>query len=251
MTTKTKDWKKKWIGDVIKSDLPDKHPVYLYDNIKSLHLNYDYHLNKLSKITIRQLLDDPKFVYLMLPFIQKVPYFHWTRAELEARKDEIFECLGTQIIDNSSFQVMDYSPVISGETVMSLNGTKFTLVNPSGPKKMRIYWYFDDLYIEDWRDTEFVNLLEDREESDEIITTDFTLPKNHIDYLLLTPESEEPELVREIGRLRDKDYSYRRIKGEISDLMGIQVSHTKIKRIIQKSTSYSCWGFAFIPSSLH
>jgi len=92
MTTKTKDWKKKWIGDVIKSDLPDKHPVYLYDNIKSLHLNYDYHLNKLSKITIRQLLDDPKFVYLMLPFIQKVPYFHWTRAELEARKDEIFEC---------------------------------------------------------------------------------------------------------------------------------------------------------------
>lgn len=163
----------------------------------------------------------------------------WIKKKYQVESDEIFECLGTQIIDNSSFQVMDYSPVILGEkTFVSIRGSKFTLVNPSGPKKMRIYWYFDDLYIEDWRDTEFVNLLEDREESDEIITTDFTLPKNHIDYLLLTPESEEPELVREIGRLRDKDYSYRRIKGEISDLMGIQVSHTKIKRIIQKYHSF-------------
>ena len=46
------------------------------------------------------------------------------------------------------------------------------------------------------------------------------------------------ELVREIGRFRDMDYSYRRIKGEISDLMGIQVSHMKIQRIIQKYHSF-------------
>ena len=158
----------------------------------------------------------------------------WIKKKYQVESDEIFECLGTQIIDNSSSQIMDYSPVILGEkTFVSIKGSKFTLVNPSGPKKVRIYWYFDDSYIE-----EFVNLLEDREESDEIITTDYTLPENHIDYLLLTPESEEQELVREVGRFRDMDYSYRRIQGEISDLMGIQVSHMKIQRIIQKYHSF-------------
>ena len=158
----------------------------------------------------------------------------WIKKKYQVESDEIFECLGTQIIDNSSSQIMDYSPVILGEkTFVSIRGSKFTLVNPSGPKKVRIYWYFDDSYIE-----EFVNLLEDREESDEIITTDYTLPENHIDYLLLTPESEEQELVRKIGRFRDMDYSYRRIQGEISDLMGIQVSHMKIQRIIQKCHSF-------------
>ena len=119
MTTKTKDWKKKWFGVATQCALPDKHPVYSYDTMESLNMNYSYHWDKLNKVTVQQLLNDPDFTYLMLPFIQNHPYFHWTRAELEARKDEIFGC---DCCDDKS--VLGYMSV--GELFsFASNGRKF------------------------------------------------------------------------------------------------------------------------------
>jgi len=90
MITNKNKWKKKWL-EVNRSKDEDT-TAYTYSTIEHLFNNYEHHLEKLSKIKVKQLLDDPSFSYLMLPFITNEPYFQWTRAELEAKKDFIYEC---------------------------------------------------------------------------------------------------------------------------------------------------------------
>ena len=59
------------------------------------------------------------------------------------------------------------------------------------------------------------------------MNTNYNIPEYNI--------TEFNELVKNVLSIQ---FSYIKIKGEISDLMGIQVSHTKIQRIIQKYHSF-------------
>ena len=173
---------------------------------------------------------------LILEHIQK---------KYQVKPEEIREALGTTLRVGTGNNIMDYSPIPLKkvkDTYISIRGSKFTLVNPPGKKRIEVIWYFDkpDLGL----NGELVNLFDDLQEADEYFTTDYNLPKllpelgieNH----LLTAKSNDPELVDEIIKMhKEYKYPYRKIKEEIEKNSGIVISAMKVSRTIKKYSAYS------------
>ncbi len=171
---------------------------------------------------------------LILEHIQK---------KYQVASNEINDVLGTELTIRGESVTMDYSPLIpkkAKETYISIKGSKFTLINPPGNKKIQVIWYFDKVSM--GINGEFVNLLYDRQITDEILTTDYNLPRIlpdlSVDYQLITPDSQEEELVDEILKMRKEyKYSYRKIADEIKKNTGITISRTKVYRTMLKHSS--------------
>jgi hypothetical protein len=167
------------------------------------------------------------------------------KKKYQVTSNEINDVLGTELTISGENVTMDYSPLIpkkAKETYISIKGSKFTLINPPGKKKIQVIWYFDKVSM--GINGEFVNLLYDRQDTDEILTTDFNIPRLlpdlSVDYQLITPESQEEELVDEILKMQNEyNFSYRKIAEEIKQKTGIAISHTKVMRTLHKHSAIS------------
>lgn len=171
---------------------------------------------------------------LVLKHIQK---------KYQVASNEINDVLGTELTIKGESMTMDYSPLIpkrANETYVSIKGSKFTLLNPPGNKKIQVIWYFDKANM--GINGEFVNLLYDRQDNEEIYTTDYNLPRLlpnlSVDCQLLTPEPQGADLVDQILNLHNEyNYSYREIEDEIKKKIGIVISHTKVMRTLHKHSA--------------
>ena len=167
------------------------------------------------------------------------------KKKYQVKSNEINDVLGTELHFSGGNVTMDYSPLTpknGSQTYISIKGSKFTLVNPPGNKKIQVIWYFDKVSM--GINGEFVNLLYDRQITDEILTTDYNLlrllPDLSVDYQLLTPEPHEADIVSEILKLRSEyDYSCRTIADEIKKKTGIAVSHMKVSRTLHRHSAVS------------
>ena len=167
------------------------------------------------------------------------------KKKYQVASNEINDVLGTELTISGENVTMDYSPLIpkkAKETYISIKGSKFTLINLPGNKKIQVIWYFDKVSM--GINGEFVNLLYDRQDTDEILTTDFNIPRLlpdlSVDYQLITPESQEEELVDEILKMQNEyNFSYRKIAEEIKQKTGIAISHTKVMRTLHKHSAIS------------
>ena len=171
---------------------------------------------------------------LVLEHIQK---------KYQVASNEINDVLGTELTIKGESVTLDYSPIQLSkvnDTYISIRGSKFTLLNPPGKKKIQVIWYFDkpDLGL----NGELVNLLYDLQESEEYFTTDYNLPKLlpewGIEKHLVTPETNGDQLADEIIKMhREYKYPYRKIVDEIKKNTGIAISRMKVQRTILKYSS--------------
>ena len=165
------------------------------------------------------------------------------KKKYQVKSNEINDVLGTELTIKGESMTMDYSPIQLSkvnDTYISIRGSKFTLLNPPGKKKIQVIWYFDkpDLGL----NGELVNLLDDLQESEEYFTTDYNLPKLlpelGIEKHLLTLETNGDQLADEIIKMhKEYKYSYRKIADEIKKNTGITISRTKVYRTMLKHSS--------------
>jgi hypothetical protein len=105
-----------------------------------------------------------------------------------------------------------------------------SLINDIKNPKAVLYWYIDS----DSREN-LELLLYEHQETDQVITADYTIPPIDINYLQINEGKHiQASMFRTIMELHNQKMSLRKIKNELQDRLGLSIGYVTVKNIIDR-----------------